>query len=212
MESQPENPEFRNNAENFHPCIWTQPRWYQTVLLQVKYLWSYLNSPDDTKQWSSPSKTSGHIWTYQVIPNSDPPSQALLIISEQPKSYKTVILPLKLIISEQPKWSPGQTPLITLEQTRRYQTVILPVKYLWSHLKSPDDTEKWSSQSNPSDHIWTYQVIPNSDPPSQTPLIISEQPRWYQTVILPFEQPKWYQTMILPVKPLRLYLISLGDT
>ena len=23
MESQPQNPEFRNNPENFHPCIWT---------------------------------------------------------------------------------------------------------------------------------------------------------------------------------------------
>ena len=24
MESQPQNPEFRNNPENFHPCIWKE--------------------------------------------------------------------------------------------------------------------------------------------------------------------------------------------
>ena len=26
MESRPQNPEFRNNSENFHPCFWSESR------------------------------------------------------------------------------------------------------------------------------------------------------------------------------------------
>ena len=259
-------------------------RWYQTVILPVRPLWLYLNISGDTKQWSSQSDPSDYIWTYQVIPNSDPPSQTPLIISEHIRWYQTVILPARPlwlyqnISGDTKQWSsqsdpsdyiwtyqvipnsdpPSQTPLIISEHIRWYQTVILPVRPLWLYLNISGDTKQWSSQSDPSDYIWTYQVIPNSDPPSQTPLIISEHIRWYQTVILPArplwlylnisgdnkqwssqpdpsdyiwtyqvipnsdppsqtpliisEHIRWYQTVILPVRPLWLYLNSLGDT
>ena len=33
MESQPQNPEFRNNPENFHPCILPGPSLFVKVLV-----------------------------------------------------------------------------------------------------------------------------------------------------------------------------------
>ena len=35
MESQPQNPEFRNNPENFHPCMYLQAEW-KTVDVEWK--------------------------------------------------------------------------------------------------------------------------------------------------------------------------------
>ena len=37
MESQPQNPEFRNNPENFHPCIYV-------VILKPYAFWKTLKS------------------------------------------------------------------------------------------------------------------------------------------------------------------------
>ena len=146
----------------------------RTVILPIKYLWLYLNSKNDTKQWFSRSNPA-------------------LITFEQPRRYQTVILPVKCL------WSYLNSP----DDTDQWSSQSNPS---WSHLNSQNDTKQWSSQSDPSDHIQNIQVIPNSDPPSQTPLIISEQPRWYLTLILPLEQPKWYQRVILPVKPLWSHL------
>ena len=35
MESQPQNPEFRNNPENFHPCGWKMiDHWHNNASLE----------------------------------------------------------------------------------------------------------------------------------------------------------------------------------
>ena len=35
MESQPQNPEFRNNPENFHPCIYEIFSYYSSISYAV---------------------------------------------------------------------------------------------------------------------------------------------------------------------------------
>ena len=46
MESQPQNPEFRNNPENFHPCI-QQGSYIQCRLTTAVYKsWDYITGLD----------------------------------------------------------------------------------------------------------------------------------------------------------------------
>ena len=44
MESQPRNPEFRNNCENFHPCLCLF-LWYHRLICDFVISWYYVFMP-----------------------------------------------------------------------------------------------------------------------------------------------------------------------
>ena len=64
MESQPQNPEFRNNPENFHPCICLSIRvfwlvgWFDLLHLSLTAMAMsrWVSLPNHTFSWASLTK------------------------------------------------------------------------------------------------------------------------------------------------------------
>ena len=64
MESQPQNPEFRNNPENFHPCIGSdgklvfEPNWKAGLFICYIYIVLYA---DNLCKWLDPDQDQQNV-------------------------------------------------------------------------------------------------------------------------------------------------------
>ena len=69
-ESQPQNPEFRNNPENFHPC--TDSDIYSLTLVLLNQNVSFFDNTVDLDQLASSDETicSGPTMAYTLIENT----------------------------------------------------------------------------------------------------------------------------------------------